>query len=318
MMVVWRKSRAVEHRVFRELPEVLGCDQFLVLNNTRVIPARLRLSRPGRAEKIETLLVREGASGDWLALLKPGRKAPLGQQLEAGDLKARVIEVRPDGSRVLQFSSKRALARTMKELGEPPLPPYILRQPGEDLSKDKRRYQTVYARHAGSIAAPTAGLHFTPAVLRNLRERRIERCEILLHVGCGTFQPVRCEEVEDHRLEPEYFAISNEASAQISRWKSVGKRLIAVGTTTTRVLENWALQDPQLSQGCSGLCGLFIYPGFQFRLVDGLLTNFHLPRSTLFMLVSAFAGREFMLECYREAIRQQYRFFSYGDCMLIL
>ncbi len=318
MMVVRRQDRRWEHRSFRDLPEVLDSDSFLVLNNTKVFPARFRAHRPGREEKIEILLVREEAPGDWLALLKPGRKASPGQELQAYGLTARVIEVRPDGSRLLRFPSAAGVSRVLETAGEPPLPPYIERRPGEDLTEDRERYQTVYARHLGSIAAPTAGLHFTPRVLDRLERRGIPRCELLLHVGCGTFQPVRCEQVEEHKLEPEYFEIGEDASDRITRWKANGRKLIAVGTTTTRVLEHWA-RHPELPRcGCSGFCDLFIYPGFRFQSVEGLLTNFHLPRSTLFMLVSAFAGREFMLECYREAIRCGYRFFSYGDCMLIL
>jgi S-adenosylmethionine:tRNA ribosyltransferase-isomerase len=187
-----------------------------------------------------------------------------------------------------------------------------------DLSQDSERYQTIFASRHGSIAAPTAGLHFTPEVLQRLDERGVPHCEILLHVGYGTFQPVRCDEIEDHRIEPEYFEVSQESAAFIRDRKSQGSRLIAVGTTTTRTLEYLAYREPRGIQQSSGWCDLFIYPGFQFRAVDGLLTNFHLPRSTLLMLVCAFGGQEFMLECYREAVSRRYRFFSYGDCMLIL
>lgn len=318
MMVIHRRSGRWEHRFFRELPEALDPHSFLVLNNTKVFPARFRAHRPGRQEEIEILLVREEAAGDWLALLKPGRKAMPGQELQASGLRARVMEVRPNGSRLLRFSPAAGLRSALETVGEPPLPPYIKRRAGEDLSEDRERYQTVYAQHIGSIAAPTAGMHFTPRVLGRLGERGIPHCEILLHVGCGTFQPVRCERIEEHRLEPEYFEISEQTLSRITQWKSDGRKLIAVGTTTTRVLEHWARNRELLRCGCSGFCDLFIYPGFRFEAVDGLLTNFHLPRSTLFMLVSAFAGREFMLECYREAIRSRYRFFSYGDCMLIV
>jgi S-adenosylmethionine:tRNA ribosyltransferase-isomerase len=318
MMVVHRKSGKWEHRTFRELPEILTPDHFLVLNNTRVIPARLRAGRPGRVEQIEILLIREETPGIWSALIKPGRKAPAGQVLNVGSQIAVVVEVRTDGSRCLRFERPDELPSLMDQLGEPPLPPYIERQVGEDLSQDKLRYQTVYAREAGSVAAPTAGLHFTPEVLKRLQAGGIERCEILLHVGYGTFQPIRVEDVENHRMASEYFEITDRIAAWLQGRKSSGKLLTAVGTTTTRVLEYWARQEEYPDSGVSGFCDLFIYPGFEFRLLNGLLTNFHLPRSTLLMLVCAFAGHEFMLDCYREAVKEEYRFFSYGDCMLIL
>jgi S-adenosylmethionine:tRNA ribosyltransferase-isomerase len=318
MMVVNRKLQSREHRQFRDLPDILGRGDFLVLNSTKVFPARIRANRPGRREDLEVLLLQEIAPGDWHAMLKPGRKGPIGQEFELAGRRARVIEVRQDGTRTLRFTPPDGILDSLEREGEPPLPPYIERQRGEDLTQDRIRYQTVYARQTGSIAAPTAGLHFTPEVLGRLESSETRIREILLHVGCGTFQPVRSERVEDHRLEPEYFEISKGTAIDIRQWKSEGKRLIAVGTTTTRVLENWARERDPLAAPSSGFCNLFIYPGFEFKLLDGLLTNFHLPRSTLFMLVSAFAGREFMLDCYSEAIAERYRFFSYGDCMLIL
>jgi S-adenosylmethionine:tRNA ribosyltransferase-isomerase len=206
----------------------------------------------------------------------------------------------------------------LETLGEPPLPPYIRRQPGEDLRSDRARYQTVFARESGSIAAPTAGLHFTPEVLHSLAAKGVPICEILLHVGYGTFQPVRCRQIENHRMVPEYFEVSAQSATAIREHRSEGRHLIAVGTTTTRVLEYLAQLGSAFGEEARGFCDLFIYPGFEFRILNGLLTNFHLPQSTLFMLVCAFSGRDFMLECYREAIACGYRFFSYGDCMLIL
>lgn len=318
MMIVHKTERRWEHSRFHDLPEILTPSDFLVLNNTKVLPARLRARRPGKSEQIEILLVREESPGIWRSLLKPAKKAPTGQALEIAGRRATVLEIRADGSRVLRFSPADGLREQLEFEGEPPLPPYIERRPGDDLAEDKVRYQTIYARHAGSIAAPTAGLHFTPEIMTRLDGRNIGRCEILLHVGCGTFQPVRCEDVETHRLEPEYFEMSADAAARINQWKTEGRKLVAVGTTTTRVLEHWTRQATDSRRGDSGFCELYIYPGYRFRIVDGLLTNFHLPRSTLFMLVSAFAGLDFMLECYREAMKQEYRFFSYGDCMLIL
>ncbi|MBZ5498208.1 MAG: tRNA preQ1(34) S-adenosylmethionine ribosyltransferase-isomerase QueA [Acidobacteriia bacterium] len=318
LMVVWRETGTVEHRIFRDLPEILGPDYFLVINTTRVFPARLWAQRPGRQERIEVLLVREEAPASWLALVRPARKVNPGQELRIGDLEARAREIRADGSRLIDFTQVVDLWESLERLGEPPLPPYIRREAGEDLAQDRERYQTVFARQSGSVAAPTAALHFTPEVLRRLTERGVPLCEILLHVGYGTFQPVRCEEIEEHRLEPEYYEVTDAAAAAIRKHRSDGRLLVATGTTTTRVLEHLARRENYLERGSSGFCDLFIYPGFQFRALGGLLTNFHLPRSSLFMLVCAFAGREFMLDCYRQAVAAEYRFFSYGDCMLIL
>jgi S-adenosylmethionine:tRNA ribosyltransferase-isomerase len=316
VMVVWRKSGIREHRRFRDLPEILGAEHFLVANNTRVFPARLRASRPGKNEEIEVLLLRELNPGDWLALVKPARKAPLGQKLIIGELSAQVSEVKETGSRVFRFDSRTDLHEVFEKIGEPPTPPYIHREKGRDFTEDRLRYQTIYARHSGSVAAPTAGLHFTDEVFRRLRDRGIPICELLLHVGYGTFQPVRCENIEEHKMEPEYYRLDADTAARIHGYKAEGRRLIAVGTTTTRCLEFIARQ--QNFHASEGYCNLFIYPGFEFKILDGLLTNFHLPRSTLFMLVCAFAGRELILDCYQEAIAKNYRFYSYGDCMLII
>jgi S-adenosylmethionine:tRNA ribosyltransferase-isomerase len=318
MMVVWRKTGKRQHRFFHELPEILGPECFLVLNSTKVFPARLRAHRTNKAEQIEILLAREMEPGSWLALVKPGRKAPVGQVLEMGHLSAQVCEVHESGSRILHFDQKENLMSEFEKIGETPLPPYILRGSREDLAGDKTRYQTIYANMPGSVAAPTAGLHFTDRTFRQLQERGIGKCEILLHVGYGTFQPVRCNEIENHRMEPEYFEVNDATASFIMEEKLKGGRLIAVGTTTTRVLEYLALSGRFPEGGSAGLCNLFIYPGFCFQMLDGLLTNFHLPCSTLFMLVCAFAERELMLDCYKEAIAEGYRFFSYGDCMLLL
>jgi S-adenosylmethionine:tRNA ribosyltransferase-isomerase len=256
--------------------------------------------------------------GDWLALIKPARKAEPGSELMVGGLPARVMEARESGSRVLRFASEGSLLQLFEQIGEPPIPPYIRRGKGQDLSEDKHRYQTVYARHTGSVAAPTAGLHFTEDIFRRLRLRGVDVCEVMLHVGYGTFQPVRHENILEHSMEAEYYEVDATTANRIRELKAGGRRLIAVGTTSTRCLEYLAMQKDPFTQASSGFCSLFIYPGFQFRALEGLLTNFHLPRSTLFMLASAFAGKELMLECYREAIANNYRFYSYGDCMLIL
>ena len=318
MMVVWRSTGKREHLIFRDLPDILGPEHFLVMNNARVFPARLNASRPGKREKIELLLVRELAPGLWLALLKPARKAQPGQQLLIGSLHAHVVDLQEAGSRILRFEESEGLMEQFEQIGEPPLPPYIHRMTNKDSAEDRERYQTVYARYTGSVAAPTAGLHFTPEVLKRLEIRGIRRCEILLHVGYGTFQPVRCEEIENHRMDPEYFEVDEQAAACIRRNKAEGRCLIAVGSTTTRVLEHLAARGCAFDGSESGYCDLFVCPGFKFQMLNGMLTNFHLPRSTLFMLVSAFAGRELMLDCYREAVSESYRFFSYGDCMLLL
>lgn len=320
MMVVWRKTGKREHHRFMELPEVLGPEHFLVINNTRVFPARLRAARPGKTEDIEVLLLKEldASKNQWLALTKPARKTRPGQDLIIGKLNARILETGEAGCRIIQFNNGENLRAALEGMGEPPLPPYIRRRRGADLAEDKMRYQTVYARNSGSVAAPTAGLHFTDNVLRRLKDRGIPICEILLHVGYGTFQPVRCEHIREHRMEPEYHEIDAETAARIRAYKAEGRRLIAVGTTTTRCLEFLAAKEGAFENASSGYCNLFIYPGFEFRMLDGLLTNFHLPQSTLFMLTCAFAGRELMLGCYREAIAKGYRFYSYGDCMLLL
>ncbi|HYK91347.1 MAG TPA: tRNA preQ1(34) S-adenosylmethionine ribosyltransferase-isomerase QueA [Acidobacteriota bacterium] len=318
MMVIWRESGRREHRTFRDLPEILNSEHYLVLNNTRVFPARLRANRPGKTDKIEILLVRELSPGEWFALLKPARKLLPGQELQIGTLKARVAALKESGGRILRFDQTEGLMECFERIGETPLPPYIHRPNKLDLAEDRTRYQTVYARRTGSVAAPTAGLHFTPEVLKHLEERRIGRCEIMLHVGYGTFQPVRSKNVEEHRMEPEYFEVDERAATFIRTNREAGRHLVAIGSTTTRVLEYLAMADPSLTCGKSGYCDLFIYPGFKFRMINGMLTNFHLPRSTLFMLVSAFAGRDLMLDCYQEAISKGYRFFSYGDCMLLI
>lgn len=318
LMVVRRGERCWEHRLFRELPEILTAEHLLVMNNSRVFPARLRANRPGRSESIEVLLVRETENHKWLSLIKPARKAPIGQRLEAAELKALVTGISGEGCRILAFEGRVNVVEAAERIGEPPLPPYIHRPDQRFRAEDLESYQTVYAKRTGSIAAPTAGLHFTPQLLERLRARGITCCEILLHVGYGTFQPIRVSEISRHKMLPEYFEISSEVASLIRGMKNSGRRLIAVGTTTTRVLEYLALKGALTSQRTSGMCDLFIHPGFQFQVLDGLLTNFHLPKSTPFLLVCAFSDRELMLDCYREARDRGYRFFSYGDAMLIL
>ena len=321
MMLIWRETGKREHLRFRDLPDILGPEHFLVINETRVFPARIHARRPGKNEKIEILLLREERPGRWLALTKPGRKTPVGQRLQTRGIAATVAAVTESGSRVIEFDGfdrEGNLLEVLETIGEPPTPPYIQRKDSGDIAQDRLRYQTVYARKSGSIAAPTAGLHFTEEVLRRLDAKGVAVCKILLHVGYGTFKPVRVENIEEHEMEPEFYSMDSENAARIRAFKDEGRRLIAVGTTSTRCLEYLARDKYSLGRAASGDCNLFIYPGFEFRMLNGLITNLHLPKSTLFMLASAFAGRELMLDCYREAISLGYRFYSYGDCMLIL
>jgi len=331
MLHLIRASGGWQDRRFRELPELLRPDDLLVVNNTRVFAARLYGRRSGeRAQpvsprnpaakeflhgRVEVLLTRNLGDFEWEALVHPGRKIGIGERLFFGDseLEAEVVGRGSFGERRLRFRPVRDFLDHVERLGHVPLPPYIGRA---DRPDDRERYQTVYARERGSVAAPTAGLHFTPEILRRIRERGIELTEITLHVGLGTFQPVRAEQVEDHKMHGERFSISEDAAACINRALEAGRRVVAVGTTTVRTLELAARETGRVQPG-SGEADLFIYPGFRFRIVGALLTNFHLPKSTLLMLVSAFAGRELVLKAYKHAVRERYRFYSYGDCMLI-
>lgn len=324
LMRLVRATGRISHHRFSELPELLTPRDRLVLNNTKVFPARLIGNRtgltsdkppPGGVLKapIEVLLVKPLGPHTWEALVKPGRRIRVGERLlfGGGQLKA-VVEGRGErGLRVLRFEYEGDFDDIVDRLGHVPLPPYIRRS---DELHDRDRYQTVYARKRGAVAAPTAGLHFTPRVFADLSRKGVSRCEVTLHVGLGTFRPVVSECIEDHRMETEPFEMTSEVARAISTAGSAGQRIVAVGTTVTRVLES-AFRGPE-----PRLCGetdLFIYPGFRFRRVGALLTNFHLPGSTLLMLVCAFAGRDLIFEAYREALRMDYRFYSYGDCMLI-
>lgn len=331
-----RRAGAWRDLTFGEFPGLLRPDDLLVLNNTRVFPARLYGHRRGtRAQPIsprnpasrnflhgrnEVLLTRQVSlePNDWECLVRPGRKVGLGEHLEFGEppeLEAEVLQRGTFGERVLRFAPVPDFFGTVERLGHVPLPPYIAR---DDRPADRERYQTVYARERGSVAAPTAGLHFTPEIFDKLRKRGIEIAEITLHVGLGTFQPVRAERVEDHHLHRELYSISPGAAAAICRAQGANRRVVAVGTTTVRTLEYAARQtaDRRILPG-QGEADLFIYPGFEFRVVGALLTNFHLSQSTLLMLVSALAGRETVLAAYRHAVEAGYRFYSYGDCMFV-
>jgi S-adenosylmethionine:tRNA ribosyltransferase-isomerase len=331
MLHVLRASGGRQGRQFRDFPDLLRPDDLLVVNNTRVFAARLYGRRSGvRAQpvsprnpaakeflhgRVEVLLTKDLGNCEWEALVHPGRKIGIGERLFFGEdeLEAEVVGRGTFGERRLRFRPVPDFLDRVERLGHVPLPPYIGRA---DRPEDRERYQTVYARERGSVAAPTAGLHFTPDILGHIRERGIELAEITLHVGLGTFQPVRAERVEDHKMHGERFSISEAAASQINRALEAGRRVVAVGTTTVRTLEFAARETGRVQSG-SGEADLFIYPGFRFRVVGALLTNFHLPKSTLLMLVSAFAGRELVLMAYEHAVRERYRFYSYGDCMFI-
>ena len=313
LLVLHRESGAMEHRVFRDLVEYLGAGDVLVVNETRVLPARLTGERPGGG-RVEVLLLRPVGEDAWECLVKPGRRVPPGSTLNFGQgmMTARVGEKTAAGGRILNFTCSIGFQECLETLGQTPLPPYI-RKPLADAS----RYQTVYAREPGSAAAPTAGLHFTPALLAAIAGRGVAVVRVVLHVGLDTFRPVRVEEVEDHQIHREYYAVSEEAAAAVNRARRGGGRVVAVGTTVVRCLESAADERGFVAAG-HGDTGLFIYPGYRFRVVDALITNFHLPRSSLLMLVSAMAGRDLVLTAYREAVAQNYRFFSFGDAMLII
>ncbi|MEZ0276591.1 MAG: tRNA preQ1(34) S-adenosylmethionine ribosyltransferase-isomerase QueA [Roseimicrobium sp.] len=297
MMVVHRAEERIEHRSFRDLPQYLREGDLVVLNDTRVVPARF-FSDDGSKE---LLRVQAFSPTKWRCMVKPGRKLRVGQTLEIGDATGTVLEIYENGDRLIEFDQP----VNEQTHGHLALPPYMHRQDRED---DKERYQTVFAREEGSIAAPTAGLHFTPEVLATL-----PHAFVTLHVGVGTFQPVKVDRVEDHTMHVERYSLSEETAAKIHR----AKRVVAVGTTATRVLESIAAKHGQVVAE-SGETSIFIHPPYDFRVVGALLTNFHLPKSTLLMLISAFAGRDFMLRAYAEAIREKYRFYIYGDCMLIV
>lgn len=336
MLHVHRQNAAFEDRVFRDFPDLLRPDDLVVLNNTRVFPARLYGRRSGaKAQplsprnpaardflhgRVEVLLTRQVSQdpNEWECLVRPGRKIGVGEHLffgENDDLQAEVLSRGRFGERRIRFARAGNFFEVVERLGHVPLPPYIARADGQG---DRERYQTVYARERGSVAAPTAGLHFTPEILSRLHERGIESAELTLHVGLGTFQPVRVEQVEDHRLHQEHYVISEDAAAAINRALDQQRRIVAVGTTTVRTLEYVIAQsrDGRIVEQ-EGEADLFIYPGFTFRIVSALLTNFHLPESTLLMLACAFAGRDLVLRAYRHAVEQGYRFYSYGDCMFL-
>lgn len=315
LMVLDRKTAGITHARFRDLPSFLTADDLLVLNDTRVFPARLNARREGAAGTIEVLLLKQKEECVWEVLLRPGRKARPGTRLIfAPGLEAEVLQppVGEEMTRLIRFAVSGDFWEHIERIGKMPLPPYIERDASDDSPEDRVRYQTVYARSRGSVAAPTAGLHFTPELLAELRH-----VQLTLHVGYGTFQPVRTEVVEEHRMHHEEYEIREEAASKIQEQLERGRRIVAVGTTSTRVLEHIYAKHKEI-RAERGSTGIFIYPGFVFRVTGALITNFHLPKSTLLLLVSAFAGTELIKWCYQEAIREKYRFYSYGDAMLIV
>ena len=313
LLVLDKESGEIEHRTFRDIKEYLEPGDCLVINDTKVIPARLIGSKVGTNARIEILLLKRKENDIWETLVKPGKKAKPGTKISFGEglLTGEVIDVVEEGNRLIQFTDEGIFEEILDRLGQMPLPPYITHQ-----LEDKNRYQTVYAKHSGSAAAPTAGLHFTPELLEEIKESGVEIAHVTLHVGLGTFRPVKVENIQEHHMHSEFYRIEASEAEKINKAKREGHRVICVGTTSCRTVESAAKPDGTLSE-CSGWTEIFIYPGYQFKVLDCLLTNFHLPESTLIMLVSALAGREHVLHAYEEAVKERYRFFSFGDAMLI-
>jgi S-adenosylmethionine:tRNA ribosyltransferase-isomerase len=314
LLVLDRKTGTITHKHFYDITRYLEPGDCLVLNNTRVLPARLLGVKEGTGGKIEFVILRRIDKDDWEVILKPGRKAKPGARFVFGDgiLTAEILKVVEDGNRIVRFHYQGIFEEILDKVGIIPLPPYIHKE-----LKEKERYQTVYSKIDGSAAAPTAGLHFTPELLNAIREKGVKIAEITLHVGLGTFRPVKTQNISEHRMHKETYNINPQACAEINKTRESGKRIIAVGTTSVRVLETSSSDDGVILPG-SGETDIFIYPGYKFKIVDALITNFHLPESTLIMLVSAFAGKDKIMEAYKEAISKEYRFFSFGDAMLIL
>ncbi len=313
LLVMDKNTGEIRHRRFRDITEYLHPGDCLVLNDTKVIPARLMGVKEDTKARIEVLLLIRKDKDIWEALVKPGKKCRLGAKLSFGEglLKGTVLDVVEEGNRLIQFEYEGIFEEVLDRLGKMPLPPYITHE-----LKDKNRYQTVYARHDGSAAAPTAGLHFTENLLKQIQDRGVDIAHVTLHVGLGTFRPVKVENVLDHHMHSEFYVVEEAEAEKINRAKAAGGRIICVGTTSCRTLESATGEDGILRAG-SGWTDIFIYPGYRFKILDCLITNFHLPESTLVMLVSALAGREHVLHAYEEAIREKYRFFSFGDACFL-
>ncbi|WP_457567361.1 tRNA preQ1(34) S-adenosylmethionine ribosyltransferase-isomerase QueA [Desulfurobacterium sp.] len=313
LLVLNRKTGETEHRIFREIEHYLNPGDVLVINNTKVIPARL-LGKFPTGGNVEILLVRQIEKDIWETIGKPGRRLKPGKKIIFDDeLSAEIVRVEEEGKRIVRFHSRKPTLEKIYEIGHVPLPPYIERK---DTEKDRKEYQTVFAKEEGAVAAPTAGLHFTRELLEKLAEKGVIIKEVTLHVGPGTFKPVKVEEVEKHRMHYESFKIPEDTAEEIAKARKEGRRIIAVGTTVVRTLESGFDENGEIRH-LEGSTNLFIYPGYNFKVVDAIITNFHLPKSTLLMLVCAFAGREKVLNAYEEAIKRGYRFYSYGDAMFI-
>lgn len=315
LMVLDKKTGEIQHRIFKDIIEYLNPGDCLVINDTKVIPARLIGEKVDTGAAIEVLLLtrKKDLKDTWEVLVKPGKKAKIGTKISfgGGKLIGEVIDIVEEGNRMIQFTYDGIFEEILDELGQMPLPPYITHK-----LEDKNRYQTVYAKHEGSAAAPTAGLHFTKELLEAIEAKGVDIAKVTLHVGLGTFRPVKTENIQEHHMHSEFYRITEEAAEKINKAHKNGKRVISVGTTSTRTLESAAQEDGTV-RACSGWTQIFIYPGYQFKVIDCLITNFHLPESTLVMLVSALAGREHVLNAYDEAVREKYRFFSFGDAMFI-
>ena len=314
LLVLDKKTGEIEHHTFRDVVSYLKKGDCLVINDTKVIPARLFGVKEDTQAKIEVLLLKRKENDIWETLVKPGKKAKPGTVISFGDglLKGTVVDVIEDGNRLIQFSYEGIFEEILDQLGQMPLPPYITHQ-----LKDKNRYQTVYAKHEGSAAAPTAGLHFTKELLKGIEDMGVTIAHVTLHVGLGTFRPVKVDNVLDHHMHSEFYVVEEEEAKKVNDAKKNGGRVICVGTTSCRTVESATGEDGILKAG-SGWTDIFIYPGYRFKILDGLITNFHLPESTLVMLVSALAGRDHVLHAYEEAIKERYRFFSFGDATLII
>ena len=313
LLVLDKETGEYSHHVFREITEFLKPGDCLVLNNTKVIPARLFGEKEGTQAKIEILLLKRKENDVWETLVKPGKKAKIGTKIIFGGglLVGEVVDIVEEGNRLIKFTYEGIFEEILDQLGQMPLPPYITHQ-----LKDKNRYQTVYAKYDGSAAAPTAGLHFTPELLQQVKDMGVDIAEVTLHVGLGTFRPVKVDNILDHHMHSEFYMVTQEAADKINNAKKNGHRVICVGTTSCRTIESAADENGMLRES-SGWTEIFIYPGYQFKVLDCLITNFHLPESTLLMLVSALAGREHVLAAYEEAVKEGYRFFSFGDAMFI-
>lgn len=314
LMVLNRKEQTIEHKIFKDIINYLKPGDVLVRNNTKVIPARL-YGKKETGAKVEFLLLNNIEGDIWESIVRPGNKLHVGAKVIFGDgiLEAKILEVMPGGTRKVEFKYDGIFNEILDKIGLMPLPPYI-----HESLKEKDRYQTVYAKYDGSAAAPTAGLHFTPELLEKIQEKGVEIANVTLHVGIGTFRPVKEDTVEAHKMHSEHFYIKQEDVDKINKAKQEGRRVIAVGTTSCRVLESLADENTGMVKSIEDDTEIFIYPGYKFKCIDGLITNFHLPQSTLLMLVSALAGKEFVLKAYNEAVKEKYRFFSFGDAMFIM